>query len=683
MASRLDLYLHKGGDYYVNTEQENQKVSDFASLYSQAKAYQESLPEANPSKIEQYRKAYSAELNALDITTGTESKRKSRQLRKLVYDMIESKVDNSIPLPKIVPRYKTDRFLIDTTENFIKSEVDTFLAKYLNDAAERATYIDGTTWFKVSWNSTNSSHHHNGDVEVELRTIDQIVPQPGIKNYKDMEYIFERVDVSITKIFDLYGRLMSSLSDDSNTVKVINCYYLNENHIVGLFSWCESSRQVICDEEDWQIRKVRVCTNCGEINPVEESCHLCGHTHFKYRNAETEVLAEDLLQADNPYIEQPSALEGQLGQSAQPGQPTVTTFATAGTTIPFYRIRQLPFVPRPAISSIHSIYGISEVKMILEEQDGVNKILTKAMDKALKSGTILTKPEKVKLGDKDDTIKVVSVRTSEEAAMIQARMAASDVSQDIVMANLLYEDGRNTSGVTNSFQGRTDNTATSGKARQYAIAQTAGRIESLRVMKAAAFAGLYELVFKYLLAFSDESRKFVKILPNGEQQELIWNKYMFLDRDNYGNIYYRDDFSFNTDPAATLSQDRATMWQETVQALTMGAFGNPSDPRTLELYWNILAMYDYPLAKLALAGIKDNSKHLPVQIEQALLNNPDLLQQVVQLIQAGSEQRGGARPNSGPEGNGATHRANVERTNERNRVRQAEEPVRSAQQGGG
>ena len=35
--------------------------------------------------------------------------------------------------------------------------------------------------------------------------------------------------------------------------------------------------------------------------------------------------------------------------------------------------------------------------------------------------------------------------------------------------------------------------------------------------------------------------------------------------------------------------------------------------------------------------------------------------------------RGGARPNSGPDGNGATHAANVERTNERNRADKIDE----------
>ena len=123
------------------------------------------------------------------------------------------------------------------------------------------------------------------------------------------------------------------------------------------------------------------------------------------------------------------------------------------------------------------------------------------------------------------------------------------------------------------------------------------------------------------------------------------------------------------------------MWQETDNKFIQGMFGNPADPRNIELYWNIMSSFDYPLARLALAGIKANSQHLPPEIEQALLQNPELLQQLMAMQAEGTDQRGGARPNSGPEGNGATHSVNVERTNERNRAANAQ-PVGSAQTGG-
>ena len=49
------------------------------------------------------------------------------------------------------------------------------------------------------------------------------------------------------------------------------------------------------------------------------------------------------------------------------------------------------------------------------------------------------------------------------------------------------------------------------------------------------FTSSLALLFKYLLAFSDEERKYVRVLPDGQEKEECWNKYMFLDKDKYGN----------------------------------------------------------------------------------------------------------------------------------------------------
>lgn len=659
--TRVDMYLQRNiADQYVNTEEENELVDKFAELYSLALSAQQNTEEANPKNLAKWRKAYYGTLNAL-TKDGEESTRKGRSLRKMVYELIESKIDNSIPMPKIRPRYKTDLPLVSVTENYLKFEVDGIFTKYLNDRSERATYVDGTSWYKVWWDSLDNTHERSGNVKIDLCRVDQIVPQPGVSDYRQLEYIFERKEISLTRIWDLYHRRIIPTEANTNVIEVISCYYLNKDRVVGLFMYAPHSRQVICNEEDWQIRKLRTCTVCGTVNPTGDTCRNCGSKTFKYENATEEILENDLEEIYNPYD------VGETDDESEREHYKSRVFLTAGTKIPFYKITQLPFIPRPAISSLDNIYGTSEVKVTLESQDAINKLLTKALEKTMKSGTILTKPEKLKIGDSDDTIKVLSVRTTEEAAMVQSRPVVADTSQDLVMAATLYESGKASSGVTESFQGAKDSSATSGKAKQYAAVMTAGRIESLRVMKSAAFAGLYELVLKYLLAFSDEPRKFVRVLPNGSQKEEVWNKYMFLDKDKYGNIYYRDDLRFDSDPASTLSQNRAQMWQETQDKFVQGAFGNPADPRVLELFWNIMDSLQYPLAKVVLAGIKENSQHLPPEVEQMIMTNPELQTLIAQTLQSSGEQRGGARPNSGPVGNGATHASNVERTNERNR----------------
>lgn len=655
---RIDLYLQWNIDHrYQNTPKEQAMVEKVAALYAIASSYQEGIPYVSPENLRKWRKAYLGTLNALDRDTGKESKRKSISLRKMIYELIESTVDNSIPMPRLSPRRKEDLPLVDVTENYLKFEIDRMLTEQENDRSERATYIDGTSWYKICWDSLDNTYERSGDLRVECLLADQFIPEPGCTDYRIMNYGFERSEMSLSRIYDLYHRLIIPINTGNNTTEVISYYYRNENGVIGRFMYASQSRQVIAWDDDWQIRKLRKCTACGTVNPIGDVCRNCGNTHFHYENATTEILEEDLQLLRNPYAE---------GETDDPtNNAEVVTFLEAGTEVPFYQIRQLPFVPRPAVSSLETIYGISEVGILLEMQDSVNKILTKVEDKILKSGTVVTKPQKMKMNSEDETFKIMGVRTTEEAQMVQSKQVLADVSQDIAAAQLFYESARASSGVTQAYQGQTDSTATSGKAKEISALQSAGRLESLRVMKSAAFAGVYELMFKYLLAFSDETRRFVKVLPNGQKEEMLWNKYMFLRKDKWGNLYYADDFAFSTDPAATLSNNRVQMWQEALQQFTMGTFGNPQDPRVLELYWNIMDEMQYPLSKMALAGIQEASAHIPAELEQALLQNPQILQQAAALTQQSSGQ-GGARPNSGPEGNGQTHAANVDKTNQKN-----------------
>jgi hypothetical protein len=673
VLSRIDLYLGDIKESYKNTDKENELLSKFTALYSYAREAQDRCEHASPDNLDKWRRAYLGTLNAL-TQDGTESKRKSRQLRKVAYEIVESTIDNSIPMPKMQARYKDDLHLVEVTENYLKYEMERILTRFNNDRSERATYIDGTGWYKVWWDSLDNKHERSGNVKVEFCSVDQIIPQPGVKDYKQLEYIFERQRVSIAKIYDVYGRVVTP--NDGEMVDVVNCYYLNNNRIVGLFSWCEMSGQVICNEEDWQIRKIRKCQVCDTVNNTGDTCVYCGSKKIKYSNAKKEVLSEPLVQIYNPYE------SGETDDFSARDELSKKTFANAGDEIPFYELRQLPFVPRPAVSTVDTIYGISEVRIVLEMQDGTNKTLTKAIEKTLKSGTVVTKPEKMKINDTDDTFKIFGVRSAEEAQMVQAKQIMADVSQDMAMASILYDSAKSSSGITDSFQGKSDSTAISGKAKQYAAMQSAGRIQSMREMKSAAFSGVYELILKYLLAFSDETRKFVRVLPDGTELQECWNKYMFLDRDKNGEIYYRDDFTFNCDAASTLNTNRVQMWQETQDKFVQGAFGAPNDPRTLKLFWNTMNSLQYPLATIALAGIKESEQHLPFEVEQAIMQNPQLMQMISQVLIQG-DGRGGARPNSGPKGNGATHSANVERTNERNRASNRDVEAFSAQGGVG
>lgn len=83
---------------------------------------------------------------------------------------------------------------------------------------------------------------------------------------------------------------------------------------------------------------------------------------------------------------------------------------------------------------------------------------------------------------------LIRISDPSEKAMIDSIDMDGDISQDAAYLEQVYQESRQLIGITDSFQGRSDSTATSGKAKEFAAAQSAGRLESKRVMRDAAYA---------------------------------------------------------------------------------------------------------------------------------------------------------------------------------------------------
>ena len=176
-VERIDWYLQWGMniDAYVNTDKEEELVNKFSSLYSIAKGAKEHNSLASSENVTRWRKAYYGVLGALR-EDGTESEVRGRTINKLVYEFVESKIDNNIPEPHMKPKYKSDIPLVQVTEDYLKYKVDDIFSKYLNDRSERATYVDGTSWYKVWWDSLDNHYCSSGTPKVEVKLVDQIVP---------------------------------------------------------------------------------------------------------------------------------------------------------------------------------------------------------------------------------------------------------------------------------------------------------------------------------------------------------------------------------------------------------------------------------------------------------------------------------------------------------------------------
>ena len=177
---------------------------------------------------------------------------------------------------------------------------------------------------------------------------------------------------------------------------------------------------------------------------------------------------------------------------------------------------------------------------------------------------------------------------------------SSNINNDVNILALNYEIARQTIGITDSFQGRRDTTALSGKAKEFAAQQTAGRLQSKVVMKNFAFSQLFEVMFQFILAYADEPRYYNYQDDNGVIQYKLFDKRQFLEQDANGEYYYDDEFLFDVDVTATLATDRKAMWEETRLNFTSGAYGNPQDLKTIQMFWQMMDSLHYPGAKQAL-----------------------------------------------------------------------------------
>lgn len=692
MDKKLSMYLQYDLDeVYQNTPEEAEMMARVYTLYTMAQAACLSSEEQGETRLEQQRRAYMGTLDALDRRTGKESEKHGKQIRKLIYEMIESKIDTSIPVPRIRSNSKALLPIIEKTEEMLKYEIDRLLTEDVNDMAERLTYVDGTCWYKVWWNPLDISQDKNGDVALSVLPVDRVYPQPGVTDFRKLEYLFERGTMSTSGIYDIYGKVIRSTRtlqnvnapqgstvarDGENVVDLVNIitfYFLNSERRVGRVIFKEEDRTVISYEEDWLVKKVEVAE---EGKPV------------KYKTQNVEILKEDIYEIKNQYTAdeldgqgrpKPEAMDQKIAQGLQEGlsdQEAVDAaqpfkgelFLKAGTEVPCYHIKVIPFVPRVNVSKMNSIYGVSDADMLKNIQDELNKCLSRTSEKIQKSGGVLFKDSKVKIDNDNSVLKIVNLKDPSMAAGSKYVDINPQVQGDILFSQTAYESGRATIGITNSWQGKQDATATSGKAKEISSMATAGRLEAPRVMKRAALAEVYRIMFMFKLAFSSGKTSFVKLLPEANMMEREWDKYAFLYRKDDGTLAYHDEFAFSVDAAATLSNDRQAMWQETLQMFTMGTMGPATDPRNLLTFWGIMEQLQYPLAKFAIANIKNNQEHLDPAVEQLLVTNPSVLSLAMEIAdeQGLINNQGGARANSGPAGNGMTHAANVNKTNANN-----------------
>ena len=557
-------------------------------------------------KLEQARIAYSSVLKEIgknqavyegtrevngNPNTNVSPSKVSINVRNIAYELIESQVDSSIPMPKVTAIHEGDEDLARSIEKALVNKVKLLKLSIINDQMERVVPVQGGDFFLVEWDNSLGFHSNYGDVNVKEMNPRQVIPQPGVSRIEDMDYIFvqvaqtketvkERYGVNVEDAHEEYKDIRGAYNEsglDSDVVTVNTVYYKN-NGKIGRFVWCDD--YTLEDLDDYQARITRKCKECGYVTE-EKVCPVCGSKKFE----ET----EDKVQEIQIPLMQESGIDPMTGEPIQIAAKEVIT-------IDYYKPNVFPLIVRKNVSKLNSLLGFSDVKVIEDQQDLIKKVGSKAAEKTLKGGSIVTLPRNVKLETTDKELKIARLDDPQQKAMIDVLNMQVNINQDMTMVNKAYEDARSTLGITDSFQGKYDPSAVSGTAKQYQINQAAGRLESKRVMKNDAYAKLYEYMFKFWLAYADEPLPITGIGPQGEQQFDILDKKDFIKQDATGEYYWNDEFLFETDPTSTMMANREAMWQQLDMKLQSGAFGPLGAPNTMRLYWSMMEKHHYPNA---------------------------------------------------------------------------------------
>ncbi|MGM9626954.1 MAG: hypothetical protein ACI3V4_02520 [Faecousia sp.] len=323
-----------------------------------------------------------------------------------------------------------------------------------------------------------------------------------------------------------------------------------------------------------------------------------------------------------------------------PGMDELGNPVMVPTKVPYYKPDVYPLVLQRSVSVYGQLLGNSDVDAIRDQQNTTNRIEKKIIDRILKAGSRITLPPKGNMNiDPVDNSKWY-LNNPADKAMIGQYDFTGNLQYEIAYLSQVYEEARQILGITDSFQGRRDPTATSGKAKEYSAAMAAGRLESKRIMKNAAYAQLFELMFKFQLAYADEPRPVTYKDSKGETIYAEFNRYDFLEQDSDGQWYWNDQFLFDCDTSTPLASNREAMWQETRQNLQTGAFGDPASTETLILFWGKMEMLHYPGAAATKKYLEEKLQREQAQAAQMQMALQAQQQQAAQAAASAGVQQG-------------------------------------------
>ena len=600
----------------IKITKKTERLAFFKDLYESAKSSSSDI-------IEELEKHYQQYKGDKKIDGSAEE---AQIVRNITYELIESQISSYIPAPVVSPalyseenerRAKSIEFLLRKKKDGIDFET-------MNDMDERYNPIYGGSVWLVEWDNSIITHNTVGDVRISCLSPKDFVGQPYIYHVQDMEYCFVKFDTTKEEIERRYGVHISiesssveSENSDDKTATLIVCYYRDNEDKICQYVW--SGEEEIFWLEDYYARKRKKCKLCGKRIEIC-ACEHRAKTDVELMSEEYEELESDIvlvnktIPAKSPVIKdgQPVGetrmvdVVDELGRVVLdvvngisiPRKQAIFVPEMKQTKLPFYTPKTFPIVIRKNTSQEKSLLGQSDCAFIRPQQQGVNKIESRIMQKLIRAGVTPVVPEDASISINNSVFgQVIKMRPGESVTQYGKIDTTPNISQDLAEAERLYEHAKRILGINNSFQGQYESSAQSGVAKEAQIRQAAGRLDSKRRMKNAAYAGIYRIVFELYLAYSDEPRPIAYKDVFGRIQNYTFNRYDFVEMDEAGEYYYNDEFLFSSDSGVDSEENRPLLWQENRLNLERGAYGKPQSLETLLIFWQNQERAHYPYAR--------------------------------------------------------------------------------------
>lgn len=504
--------------------------------------------------------------------------KQARQVVNLVFQLIESQIDTSIPQPRVDAMEEEDKDKTDMVEGQLTYMTQGTEMERVNSENERIVKKNSLAVFKVNYNPDFKAHSFRGRIETTNPHPANVIPQPGVYKVADMDYIFQIETRTLDYVCRKYGEEFRevleeeaaefgylenfseniSQTGEKGQLSIVEAWYKDKEGDIGKLTWCN---ETILDDKP----------------------------KFFYKRDES----GNIIETEQLEIESVDQLTG---------QPT-----TEVIEVECHAPKRFPFVIQYNIPKEKSFYGLSDPFIVRDQQEGIKKMLSMQEEKLIMGTTkIITRKGS---GIKDKLTNAISqiLETDDPTADIKVVDLKTPDNSLTEQYQIYTQAAKDALGVTEASQGRAESSTLSGKALEQLASYSQGR-QSVKIFeKQLAYKELYNLYYDFLLAFYDDKIPY-KIQGTDNQPQYGYFDKAKLAKQDITGTYYFPEFDIYITADQGIPKDKTFIMQSAQEILSAGAIDAVE-------YWMIMENIGYPNAS-AILDMEKQKQQQAMQLQQ-------------------------------------------------------------------